>query len=199
MNPREKRQAKTRQEILDTALHLINEKGPDNFSLRELARRADYSPAGLYEYFDGKDDIVDAVCAVGDKQLRRYLRQVPLDLPHAGYFVELGQAYIQFALQNKEHFMLMFSQVAEGPPVAYEEVAGDETYRILLDAVQRAVHDGFIPEKADFNVHDIAYGFWSLAHGLAVMQLTNLHNITYDFARADRAVLEAFVRGLCAP
>ncbi len=193
LSPREKRQAKTRQEILDAALDLISERGSDNFSLRALARRVDYSPAGLYEYFDSKDDIVHAVCEVGDQKLRHYLRQVPVDLPTAEYFVELGLAYIQFALHNPQHFMLMFSQ---GPDAAYEDVAVDETYGILLNAVQSAIDEGFILERLDLNVHDVAYGLWSLAHGLSIMQLTNLHNIRYDFERADRAVLETFVRGL---
>ena len=193
LSPREKRQAKTRQEILDAALALISERGPDNFSLRALARRVDYSPAGLYEYFDSKDDIVNAVCEVADQQLRHYMRQVPVELPTAEYFVELGRAYIQFALHNPQHFMLMFSQ---GPDAAYEDVAVDETYGILINAVQAAIDEGSIFERPDLNIHDIAYGFWSLAHGLAIMQLTNLHNIRYDFESADRAVLETFVRGL---
>jgi AcrR family transcriptional regulator len=193
LSPREKRQAKTRQEILDAALALISERGPDNFSLRALARRVDYSPAGLYEYFDSKDDIVNAVCEVGDQQLRRYLQDVPAELPTSEYFIELGRAYIQFALHNPQHFMLMFAQ---GPDAAYEDVAVDETYGILLNAVQGAIDAGEILQRPDLNVHDIAYGLWSLAHGLAIMQLTNLHNIRYDFERADRAVIETFVRGL---
>jgi AcrR family transcriptional regulator len=195
-NPREKRQARTRQEILDAALALINEKGPDNFSLRALARRVDYSPAGLYEYFDSKDDIVSAVCEGGDRELRGYLERVPADLPSDQYFVQLGEAYIQFALQNKEHFMLMFSQ---GPAAAYEEVAVDETYGILLNAVQKAIDQGFFLARSDLNVHDTAYGLWSLAHGLAIMQLTNLAHVAYDFERADRAVLQTFIRGLKTP
>jgi AcrR family transcriptional regulator len=177
-------------------MELINERGPDNFSLRALARRVDYSPAGLYEYFDSKDDIVNAVCEVGDRRLRQYLQRVPTDLAPADYFVQLGQAYIQFALQNKEHFMLMFAQ---GPEADYEQVADDETYGILLGAVKAALDEGFIWQRPGLNAHDVAYGLWSLAHGLAVMQLTNLHNIKYDFARADQAVLETFIRGLSTP
>lgn len=196
LTPREKRQAKTRQEILDGALALISEQGPEKFSLRSLARRVDYSPAGLYEYFDSKDDIIDAVCAEGDRRLRSYLRQVSQDSPANEYIVELGEAYIQFALRNEEHFMLMFAHVPDAPPIAYEDLAADETYGILLGAVQSAMDGGYITERPDFNRDAIAYGLWSLAHGLAVMQLTNLYNIRFNFERADRAVMEAFLRGL---
>ena len=196
LSPREKRQARTRQGILDAAVALIGEDGTEKFSLRALARRVDYSPAGLYEYFDGKDDIIDALCVEGDMRLRTYLRRVPLDLAGDDYLVELGEAYIDYALNNVEHFMLMFSRVPDGPVIAYADVAGDETYGILLDAVQSGIEGGYIEERPGFSRDDVAYGLWSLAHGLAVMQLTHLHNIDHDFANADRAVLRAFVRGL---
>jgi AcrR family transcriptional regulator len=196
VSPREKRQARTRQEILDGALALISEQGPDKFSIRALARRVDYSPAGLYEYFDGKDAIINAVCEEGDRRLRAYLQQVPVDLPPDKYFVELGKAYIQFALDNQEHFMLMFTRVRDGEPITHEDIVGDETYGILLNAVQAAIDSGYLRVREDFKRDDIAYGFWSLAHGMAVMQLTNLYNFEYDFERADRVVLEAFTRGL---
>ena len=58
--PRERRYARTRQEILDAAMELVQEKGPDKLSMRELARRVDYSPAGLYEYYENKDEIIVA-------------------------------------------------------------------------------------------------------------------------------------------
>ena len=127
LTPRERRQARTREEILDAALALINEKGPDAFSLRALAERVDYSPAGLYEYFDGKDDIINAVCADGDRMLFAYLRAVPDTLPIDQYLVELGLAYIRFAVQNVEHFKLVFTYDRQGPSIPYEEYAYNQT------------------------------------------------------------------------
>ena len=130
LTPREARQAKTRQQILDAALAIVGEEGADKLSLRALATRVQYSPAGLYAYFDGKDAIIDAVCEEGDQLLRHYLRRVPTDLLPGDYFVELGQAYIQFALDNEAYFMLMFARVADGPPIPYAEITADETYGI---------------------------------------------------------------------
>ncbi|MFL7839172.1 MAG: TetR/AcrR family transcriptional regulator [Candidatus Promineifilaceae bacterium] len=198
VSPRKKRKARTRQEILDGALALINEEGPDNFSLRALAKRVDYSPAGLYEYFASRDEIIEAVCAQSDGTMRQYLRQVPTDLLPDKYLVALGQAYIQFALQNEAQFMLMFSRSREGERIPYEGVSEDETFRILLDAVQSALDQDYLNSQPDFGRDEIAYGLWALVHGMAVMQLTALKWLDYDFDRADRAVLEAFIDGLKA-
>jgi AcrR family transcriptional regulator len=197
-SPRERRQARTRRDILDAALSLIGEEGPDNFTLRALARRVDYSPAGLYEYFDGKEDIIEAVCAEGDRRLRMYLRRVPTDLAPDRYLTELGLAYIRFALRNEQHFVLMFAQKPNRPTVNYQDIAADKTYSILLDGVQAAIDAGLFQTRDDFTRDDIAYGLWALAHGLAVMQLTSLHNVAHDFSQADRGVLEAFIGGLVA-
>ena len=71
--PRERRAERTRKAILDTAMQLIVEKGPDKLSLREVARRIDYSPAGLYEYFGSKDELVEAACSEADRRLGLYL------------------------------------------------------------------------------------------------------------------------------
>jgi len=196
LSPRERRQKRTREEILAAALAIINEKGPDNLTLRSLARRVDYSPAGLYEYFDSKDDIIDAVCAEGDRRLQQTMRTVPETLPPDEYLVELGLAYIAFAQQHRDHFMLMFSQIDEGPPIPYEAIEFDHTYRMVLDAVQAALDAGVIGARAGYGVDEIAYGLWATAHGLAMLKLTSLQRVEFDFHSADRATLANLVRGL---
>ncbi|MGD2050005.1 MAG: TetR/AcrR family transcriptional regulator [Chloroflexota bacterium] len=196
LSPRERRQARTREEILAAAMSLINEKGPDEFSLRGLAERVDYSPAGLYEYFDGKDDIINAVCAEGDLMLRDSLRAVPDTLPTGEYLVELGLAYIRFADQHMEHFKLMFTYERQGPPVPYEELEFDETYRLLLDAVQAGIDAGKISTGPSYGLAEVALGLWATAHGLAMLKMSNLRHVEYDFETANRAILERLVRGL---
>ena len=48
---RRKRHIRTKQAILDAALEIISEDGPNALSMRNLADRIDYSAAGIYEYF----------------------------------------------------------------------------------------------------------------------------------------------------
>ena len=59
--PRQRRHEKSQQAILDIAAKLIVEHGHEKLSLREVARQADYSPAGLYEYFKSKADVCSFV------------------------------------------------------------------------------------------------------------------------------------------
>ena len=181
---------------MGAALRIIIEKGPDKLSLREVARRVDYSPAGLYEYFDGKDALIEAVCAEGDRRLHAFLSSVGDDLPLDKYLVELGLAYLQFAFQNKEHFMLMFTTLVSDDPIPVEALEGDGAYSILVAAVQRGINEGLIKTEDNFGIHDISYSLWSLVHGMAILRLTNLSGLEYDFAPAERKVIATLVRGL---
>jgi len=82
---RQRRHEKTRRAILDAAGRIVARKGIQDLSMREIARQIDYSPAGLYEYFEGKEEIVQALCAEGHQQLSAYIRQVNEDLSPADY------------------------------------------------------------------------------------------------------------------
>jgi AcrR family transcriptional regulator len=197
LSPRERRHARTRQEILDAALAILNEVGPDKLSLREIARRVDYSPAGLYEYFANKDEIIDAVCEEGDRRLQSYLRAVPTELPTDEFLVELGLAYIKFARENPDHFILTASRLTpEMDPMPYEDLEMGNTYLILIDAVQRGITAGIILPRAGYGLHEIAYSLWAFGQGMAILQVSNLKNVLFDYETADRAAMTAFIRGL---
>lgn len=198
--PRQRRHARTRQEILEAALEILYQDGPDKLSMREIARRVDYSPAGLYEYFENKEEIIEELCAEGDRRLRTMLKAVPETLPPDEYLVEMGMVYIRYARENEEHFMLSFSrlpQFEQDEPIPIEKVlVADETFNILLNAIKKAIEAGVIHTREDYGLLEIAYGMFAFAHGLAVLQLNNMRNIQFDYEKADRANFESFIQGL---
>ena len=99
-NTREKRHGKTRELILKTARNIVIEKGFDKLSLREVARRVDYSPAGIYEYFKNKEELMLALGKRVEINLGLALGKVE-GAPGLEKIVKLGVAYIQFAMKNR--------------------------------------------------------------------------------------------------
>src|SRR5689334_5028600 len=97
---RRQRHADMKAAILQAARTVILDRGAAHFSLREVARRSGYSPAGLYEYFSSKEDLVRAVADESLAQLYAYLSRAAADLPPAQRLVELGLAYVRFAREN---------------------------------------------------------------------------------------------------
>jgi AcrR family transcriptional regulator len=194
--PRGRRKERAREVILQAALELILERGPDNLSLREVARRSDYSPAGLYEHFKSRDEIVEAVAAEGLARMRTHLGGVPQDLPSRKRLVELGMAYVEFARQNPEHFALIFSHAAAGDGLSNQVTSENSPYGVFLRAATAASAAGKIAGQKDYGPAETAYGLWALAHGMAMLQATHLRYSQIDFGAANRYTFEAFVRGL---
>jgi AcrR family transcriptional regulator len=193
--PRKRRHEKTKQAILDAARRILARQGVDELSMRELAREIDYSPAGLYEYFDSKEEIVQALCTQGHQRLSDTLRQVEAKLPPAEYLVAIGLAYINFALSNPEYYLLMFTNV---PTKSTREdmLSEGSSYPILLQAIARGIDARVFKTRPDFGLQEMAYAAWSLVHGISMLRVIYLGEFPMDFSAADRQALWAFNRGL---
>src|SRR5947209_11755605 len=74
-NTRGRRHARTVQAVLDAALEIIAESSIEALSMREIARRVEYSPSGLYEYFASKDELLGALCRQGFEKLTEHIKR----------------------------------------------------------------------------------------------------------------------------
>lgn len=196
---RRERHEDTRVAILAATRALILEKGVAGLALREVARRTGYSPASLYEYFSGKEDLVAAVAVEALEQLAVALRSVPANLPPRQRMVEVGLAYVSFAHRNPEQFLLIFDRLPSGRSSLQQPPGERSPYRFLLDAVQAGIDSGAVVVREGLGLEEIAYGVWALVHGMATLQQTHLRQHDANFAVVDRLVLETFVHGLAAP
>ena len=68
-SPREKRHARTRENILEAAMQIVMQQGVEAVSMREIAERIEYSPSGLYEYFSSKEELFAALVDEGRARL----------------------------------------------------------------------------------------------------------------------------------
>ena len=196
--PRHKRHARTKDAILDAARKIIAEKGADGLSMRALAHRIDYSPAGLYEYFGSKEEIITAVCTTGHQRLWQYMSRVDPTLLPEEYLLQLGLAYIAFAVQNRDHFLLMFSVLQDDSreKTAVEIMAGDSSYGLLLKALHNGIEAGIFHTRPNYGLAEMGFNAWALVHGLAMLRLTHLQAYKSDFDSADRQALITFIQGI---
>jgi len=153
--------------LLDAAIQAIAEGGPAAVSLRDLARRTGVSHAAPAHHFGDKAGLLTAVATDGFRQLAATLRDT---YQATGDFLEVGVAYVRFAITNQAHFEVMFR------PELYhtddpELVRARDTARALLyppaaEAANSPDDDG-----------DVRAGVaaWSLVHGLATLWLN--HNL----------------------
>ena len=149
--------------LLDAAVEAIAEVGPAAVSLRDLARRTGVSHAAPTHHFGDKAGLLTAVAADGFRRLAATLRET---YEATGSFLEVGVAYVRFAVTHRAHFEVMFR------PELYrtddpELVRAREQARALLHPP--AAEAANRPDGGD----DLRAGVaaWSLVHGLATLWL----------------------------
>lgn len=186
----------TREKILETARTLLLENGHERLSLREIAREAGFGPASLYEYFDGREAIIDALASRAAASLRRALARRSKDAgDERQALVEITLGYVAWAKAHKEDFLMLFTRLPSKRQAFDETSQRESPYTVVLEAVAGAHRAGIVSQKGNESVERLAYGLWALAHGMAMLELTHLSGFKADFKAADRAIAEAFVAG----
>lgn len=152
MNERQAQKRKrTTAVILKAAKELIHENGFNRLSLRAVAGRAGFSPASLYEYFTGKDDIIDSLCEQIDSEWAQRLAQIK-SVP------ELLSAYVELGIEASDDYQLLYQRA----------MLPDQTEHIpLLLSERMELHRAELSVEPAIAVQTL----WSLAHGLVLLSL----------------------------
>lgn len=99
-----------RQALVDASLRLIEEKGPQGFTLSEAAKEAGVTPAAVYRHFQGREDLIAEAARqgfeiFGDLMEHAYSGGKPSAL---AAFEATGRAYLAFARKFPGHYVAMF-------------------------------------------------------------------------------------------
>src|SRR5262249_49774966 len=94
-----------RPALLRAAVETIGQTGPAAMSLREVARRAGVSHAAAPYHFGDKAGLLTAVAAQGYRMLTEELRGAR---DSGRGFLEVGVAYVRFAVSHRAHFEVMY-------------------------------------------------------------------------------------------
>jgi AcrR family transcriptional regulator len=178
-------------EVMEAALDLLGEEGPDRFTVRSIAARAGVAPMALYNHFDGKNGVLEAIWIDGFEQLRECvsLRQgSPLD-----DLYQVGLAYRQFALAHRAHYTVMFMHRFVGfepSPGASHAAAG--AFQALVNQVERAQLAGHFLER---RAGDLAQMLWAACHGYVSLEILDV-NFAQDADAAYDGLIGGLLRGL---
>ncbi|RKN43461.1 TetR/AcrR family transcriptional regulator [Micromonospora endolithica] len=175
-----------RRALLAAAVDGIGEAGPATLSLRDLARRAGVSHAAPAHHFGDKAGLLTAVAAEGFDLLAEALRAAD------GGLLELGVAYVGFAVEHRAHFDVMFRPDLHRPE--------DPDLRAARERSGAALRAGVasLPDRrptADDPDGD-ALAAWSIVHGFATLWLAGVlpQEIGDDPRAAARVVIHRLFR-----
>ena len=146
---------------------LLVERGPDGFSLREVARRAGVSPAAPAHHFGDAAGLLTAVAALGFEGLTAALRDGVASGGSDALAALHGQGmrYVAYALAHPASFRLMFRDGVLHPDPALKRHA-DAAFEELAAGVRRAA--GVMSAAQMTPAHwNAVVTLWSLVHGYA--------------------------------
>lgn len=153
-----------RRELLRQAAGMIEEVGPAHVSLRELARRAGVSHAAPAHHFGDKAGLLTAIATEGFLLLADRLTEA---MERTGDFLEVGVAYVDFAVGHRAHFEVMFR------PDLYDADADD--VRAAREQSSAALYGGVraVPgAETGPDTSTAGLAAWSMVHGFASLWIT---------------------------
>jgi AcrR family transcriptional regulator len=140
---------------------VVAEGGPTVLSVREVARRAGVAHTSVAHHFGDKRGLLTALAARGYELLGDELAATAA---RGGGFLELGVAYVRFAVAHPAEFHVMFRPDLRHDGDAALEAAGSHT-RAMLDGGAAEL----APEGGE--ARRVAIAGWALVHGLATLWL----------------------------
>lgn len=148
--------------ILNAATELLEEKGIDSLSLREVARQAKVSPAAPYHHFKNKAELLAAIALKSLNTLDELSEKATQVETHPQKKLEaMGVAYVMYAFEHPSLFKLIFSG---GRPLPADMTSASTlpVYRILTRVI-----DEFDIEDSQKTIAVVSA--WSLVHGLSIL------------------------------
>lgn len=156
--------------IVEAARDIVATEGMAALSMRAVAERVGVSATALYHYFDGKQALVDRVVKTGFRRIREYLEEAAQGHPRGSFdrLVALGEAYVRFALENREYFRVIFGTHA-GHPKVIDDLPVSGGFDLLRECLVNGMASGAI--RPHPNPDLVAIYLWSLVHGLVTLEL----------------------------
>jgi len=97
-----------RERILDAARRIVIREGFAALSMRKIADAIGYSPASLYLYFEGRDEIAEALGRDGYAQLLAHLEPYAQEADARERLHALAHAYVAFGCGHPQIYELIF-------------------------------------------------------------------------------------------
>ncbi len=178
-------------DVREAALGLLGDEGPDHFTVRAIAARAGVAPMALYNHFDGKNGVLEAIWIEGFELLRDCVslrRGASLEDLH-----DVGLAYRRFALEHRAHYTVMFMHRFVGfePSLEASHVAA-RAFEALVNQVERAQDDGHFARR---RAGDVAQMLWATCHGYVSLEILDV-NFAHAAAETYRDLIDGLLRGL---
>jgi len=159
--------------LIEAGADILTKEGVSALSLRKVAQKAGVSHAAPYAHFADKQALIAAISTEGYKKLYEQIARVATQYRSEPLrrLVESSWAYVQFALDEPDHFKVTLSGMIEKEQdyPAFVETA-KQTFALVVEVVAQCQQVGILRQGAS----DLtAVSVWALIHGFVTLLLEN--------------------------
>jgi len=177
--------------VLEAARSVFAEKGVEGASIREIAKRAAYTPGAIYSYFESKEAIYAALLAESLERLNQEVASArPLKpLPHSVLMAK-AQAWFGFYARNPRDLDLGFYLVQGLAPRGLTTELNQQLNHRLQDALspcEQALQAMGLPPEAALRENTALF-----AHGVGLLLLQHTGRIRM-FGQSPELLFQAYL------
>ncbi len=154
-----------RQALVDATVQLIEDSGPQGFTLAEAARLAGVSAAAPYRHFTGREELLEELARQGFEEFAARLeaafdegRPRPLTA-----FLRMGQEYLNFAAERRGFYIAMFESGISITGNSALQQASERARGVLLRGAESLFANRPGPRPPAGMIAD---HIWALSHGV---------------------------------
>jgi AcrR family transcriptional regulator len=179
--------------LLTSAADILETDGPEGLSVRRIAAAAGVAPMGVYNHFESKFGIVEALFEQGFARLGTEMAAMAQITDPSEALREGARRYRALALAHPMAYQVMFLRAVPGFEPS-DRAIGTCTgaFDSLVAAVERAMDAGAI---AVGEPTETAQLIWATIHGWVSLELLGLGFVEDQDAGYDH-LCEALLRGL---
>lgn len=163
--------------LIEAGIVLLDEEGPENFSLRKVAAACGVSHAAPYKHFENKEALIEAMWQHIAVKFSAAMENALAE--HAGSpqrMPALGKAYLRFFLENPQYFRLLVTQPTAAMDLSNMDVVSQfHPFEVFKNAARDFLDSVHIPVVRQ--AQDIAR-MWAKVMGVTTLAV--MPSVHYD-------------------
>ena len=152
--------------LIKSVIEAVKNDNLEKFSIREAARLLEVSPAAPYNHFNDKQELILASIYFCKNEFINYLKnKILINESHTNKNLAIiGKSYLQYANDNPEVFIFMFSQTLSNKDRINNY---QEFHQLFLTAINESFNLDDLRKRVSMN--SAVNSAWSIIHGTACL------------------------------
>ena len=152
--------------LIKSVIEAVKSDNLEKFSIREVARLLEVSPAAPYNHFNDKQELILASIYFCKNEFINYLKnKILINESHTNKNLAIiGKSYLQYANDNPEVFIFMFSQTLSNKDRINNY---QEFHQLFLTAINESFNLEDLRKRVSMN--SAVNAAWSIIHGTACL------------------------------